>query len=24
LKIGDNVIVMIKANDLSIQEVLND
>lgn len=23
LKIGDNVIVMIKANDLSIQEVLN-
>ena len=24
LKIGDNVLVMIKANDLSIQEVLND
>ncbi len=24
LKIGDSVIVMIKANDLSIQEVLND
>jgi len=24
LKVGDNVIVMIKANDLSIQEVIND
>jgi len=24
LKAGDNVLVMIKANDLSIQEVLND
>ncbi len=24
LKLGDNIIVMIKANDLSIQEVLND
>lgn len=24
LKIGDSVIVMIRANDLSIQEVLND